>query len=504
MRTVPSTSRAGIHHTLVRTTSRSRIDTNVSDYQLLWRAQNTGDRIATKLTQKMKQRTTFFVPQGSNIDPSAVEADADSLYFPKADKTALEKRTLLSSASVDICPILTALFSKELACKNSLNSFSRQEIISERFSSSSTYQLYSPLDSIQQFQRYVAQKLCEDNSQCIQEAATLEGASTLDIDFDAISHAVTVTAYWTKEGLSRFKHTHKNVKKTRPQDSVEVGILQAQKADEPEELKLGGALHVLAADEKRGHTQTSFVADFQQPTGLHPKLDIKLSRRNLHPPKDSCALHAYFTFPSSIFLDRYQLSDRLFLQSQNLVALRSLTGETDLEAPEWVVEKWGSAALFEFAHPSDKSSNSSANAKDEEWTITVPTHLRYLRNGIEDQKSLAVPYPALFWACEAEEGLKMSVNPFDRVNLGYDGLFGPKTMFYHIPPAMSQDRLLANVQVPILNPSSSIVTNGWVTVGTALAVVLGFGWVVGMSIKGLIGQKSAAKNKIQPTSKKVL
>nr|POE56773.1 protein pbn1 [Quercus suber] len=388
----------------------------------------------------MKQRTTFFVPQGTNVDPAAVEADADSLYFPEADQTTLEKRytfglsevavevhglhrpfwsALLSSCSLDICPLLTNLFSKELSCKHGFRSFSRQEVTSERFSSSSTYQLHSSLEDLRHFQRYVALHLCQDNAQCIQEAATLEGASTLDIDFDAISHAITVTAYWTSEGVSRFKHTHKTVKRTRPQDTVEVGILQVQKADEPEELKFGGVLRVLAADEKPDttlfsfpsrhhplpeHYRTNFVAEFQQPTGLHPKLDIKLSRRDLHQPKDSCALHAYFTFPSSIFLDRYQLSDRLFLQSQNLVALRSLSGETDLEAPEWVIEKWGSAALLELAHPLGNLSTSNDDVLQEDWTITIPTHLRYLRNSHSDYKDLAVPHPVLFWACEAEDG----------------------------------------------------------------------------------------------------
>lgn len=254
----------------------------------------------------------------------------------------------------------------------------------------------------------------------------------------------------------------------------------------------------------------TFEARIQQPTGLHPKLDITIPRKHLVPPKDSCALHAYFTMPSAIFLDRYQLSETLFLQSQNLIALRSLSGETDLEAPDWVVEQWGSAALLELAHPVQDTTTSLSN---DAWKITIPTHLRYVRSDLKsnssradhtgsDHEVLDVPYPVVFWACEAEEGLKMSVNPFDRVNLGYDGLFGPKTMFYHIPAAVEQKVLSLEVRVPVLDPSSVIVTNGWVTGGTAVMVLLGFAWVVWQLASGIDGKQRVKKAEMPSGGKK--
>jgi hypothetical protein len=184
------------------------------------------------------------------------------------------------------------------------------------------------------------------------------------------------------------------------------------------------------------------------------------------PPKDSCALHAYWTLPSYLFIDRFQLSDSLFLKSQNLVSLRSLSGEQDLEAPDWVIRRWGSSALLELAHTDSSSSGNNL-------TITIPTHLRYINAtcGGPAGAQVTVPWPNVFWACEAEEGLKMATNPFDRVNLGYDGLFGPKTMFYHVPPAGGG---LEDLTVPILHASET----GWVQFGTAVAVLLGFGWVM--------------------------
>ena len=70
----------------------------------------------------------------------------------------------------------------------------------------------------------------------------------------------------------------------------------------------------------------------------------------------------------------------------------------------------------------------------------------------------------------------MSTNPFDRVNLGYDGLFGPRTMFYHLQPASSGgEPLLEEIRVPVLDLESSKMK--WIEPGTVTMVLLGFLWV---------------------------
>lgn len=78
----------------------------------------------------------------------------------------------------------------------------------------------------------------------------------------------------------------------------------------------------------------------------------------------------------------------------------------------------------------------------------------------------------------------MGTSPFDRVHLGYEGLFGPRTMFYHLRPEHSPrvgsgnsaaEGLVENVQVPALEA-------GWdvgVEWGTVVVVLVGFIWVVG-------------------------
>lgn len=168
----------------------------------------------------------------------------------------------------------------------------------------------------------------------------------------------------------------------------------------------------------------------------------------------------------------------------NLRGLRSISGETDLEAPNWVVQKWGSALLMELAPPFASSANTSRSAEGTPWHASIPLHLRYLPPNYHGTTSISVPWPLVFWACPTEEGTKMGTNPFDRVHLGYEGLFGPRTMFYHLRPEHSPrvgsgnspaEGLVESVQVPVLEA-------GWdvgVEWGTLVVVVVGFMWVVG-------------------------
>ena len=90
----------------------------------------------------------------------------------------------------------------------------------------------------------------------------------------------------------------------------------------------------------------------------------------------------------------------------------------------------------------------------------------------------------------------MDTNPFDRVNLGYDGLFGPRTMFYHLQPTSGGNSLLVDIQVPVLDPRGSKMR--WVESGTVGMVILGFLWVC-LSLLAVIpeglGRKGARRKK---------
>ncbi|MCJ1282978.1 protease B nonderepressible form [Xylographa opegraphella] len=317
-------------------------------------------------------------------------------------------------------------------------------------------------------------------------ANSLGSADYVDIDFDTISQALTISTFhgeppgqigWTE----RFNNFDGAVK-------VEVGVLATEKPTEPEELSLGGFLTIVGEDDKPSPTLFSFPARhhknpktslsqyearFHFPTGLHPTLGLNFAPSSIEPPSENCALHAYLTLPSTLFPDKYQLSSPLFLASKNLRSVRSVSGETDLEAPDWVVERWGSAMLIELAPPDFGSSTAQ-----DSWYADIPLHLRYLKPSESGFASVDIPWPVVFWACTAEEGSKMSVNPFDRTNLGYDGLFGPKTMFYHLDPAPHKyndiDGLVERLSVPVL----ATVYNTWIEIGTVIVVVSGVLWVL--------------------------
>lgn len=218
----------------------------------------------------------------------------------------------------------------------------------------------------------------------------------------------------------------------------------------------------------RHHAHAShFSTAFIEPTGLHPNLQLSLS--SSQPPKgrEGCRLNAHLNLPRSVFPDKYQFRDALYLADKNLSALHHVTLPVDLEAPEYTMALWGSSLLVELAPPAPS---------DEAWTAEIPLHLRYLLPTESGYSTTSLPAPEVFWACDAGEESKLTVNPFDRVNLGYEGLFGEQTLFYHLKPEVSgaQWELYTEVQVPVLSTSF----NTEMEIGTAVVVGLGFGWVL--------------------------
>lgn len=227
-----------------------------------------------------------------------------------------------------------------------------------------------------------------------------------------------------------------------------------------------------------------FSTAFLTPTGLHPTLQLSLS--GSQPPKEDaeCKPYAYLTLPKTIFADRFQLDGELFMASKNLTALRATSLPVDLEAPAYTTGAWGSSILLELAPPT--------SAANQAWTAEVPLHLRYLKPSETGLKSIEIPYPAVFWACSAEQGPEFSQNPFDRAHVGYDTLFESDTVFWHVEPRPEQgDRLVNTISVPVLNEHGSAL----IGVGTSMVVALGFGWVLWKLYSAV------AQNGYQATSK---
>ncbi|KAF2756058.1 PIG-X-domain-containing protein [Pseudovirgaria hyperparasitica] len=482
----------------------------------------------------MKHRITYFLHDPSEFDISQIEVKSDALSVDSLDAAKEHRITLglselppelrralsecyelhlrwtrptpyyhvspllsrsssgmhlfytpqLGSSQNFFCSAFKQIFGDDLKCINPATTFTNVSILSERFATGASQQYHTMLSSLAELITYLSHKVCKGRDYaCIKQMQSLSSAAYLDIDYDTISHALTFTAFWDSAPSSHGwtdKHSQLG-----PTHQTEVGILNSETPTEPEELKLGGFLTVIGEDDHPSPTLFAFPSRhqplpqsseldyrtaFRDPTGLHPVLQLIFPSSQLESPGESCALHTYLTLPSYLFIDKYQLSDPLFLASQNLVALHSIAGETDLEAPDWIIKTWGSAALLELS-----TSISTSASADEELTVSIPLHLRYLSpsNATLGQIQVPVPWPIVFWACVADEGTKMNVNPFDRVNLGYDGLFGPRTMFYHVPTAPTKI-LVQHVRVPILNLDDA----QYVEIGTVFAIALGSLWVL--------------------------
>jgi hypothetical protein len=329
---------------------------------------------------------------------------------------------------------------------------------------------------------YVLENVCDTGPtshrvECEARAVGLISASYVDLNYDTISHALTLTAFFPPQAQNM------SLTNLSPGSSrLEVGILSIEKPLEVEELSLGGFLTVVGEDHKpsptlfsfpsRHHpTSQFFTSSFKLPTGLHPTLQLNITDAVPPMADRSCSLHAHLTLPKQIFADKYQLFDPLFMSSKGLKKVHYITSPVDLEAPEYAVDSWGSSLLVELAPLTTTSSSSLSMAE-------IPLHLRYLRPNEKKggQEKTEIPYPVLFWACTADEGSKFPINPFDRVNLGYDGLFGPRTIFWHLNPGVGGDgeRLVSGLSVPVLDLDGS----RWVESGTAWVVGLGFLWVL--------------------------
>ncbi|CAO2649461.1 Nn.00g068460.m01.CDS01 [Neocucurbitaria sp. VM-36] len=418
---------------------------------------------------------------------------------------------LKSTPDDALCTQLHELISTELRCSSTNASAIKLPILSERFSHSASSQYFAYRDSLGNVIANFQEKFCTPgNDVCAKLATQLLDSAYVDIDYDTISRAVVLTAGWNDApGQGGWSE---QIQLPEKDSTVEIGVLMHEPNSDPEDIQFGGFLTVLRQDSSpkatRFQTPTrhypllqsststtetpklhplTYTTSFSHPTGLHPTLIISLPKQHLAPPNPTCKLHTHLTLPSYLFIDRYQFTDALFLQSKHLKSLRSFAGATDLEAPDWVINQWGSAALFELAPPSAfpseqvKSASASASASaDEYWNVSIPLHLRYLPASPTSHTRIPVPWPVVFWACRAEEGAKMAANPFDRVHLGYEALFGLKTRFMHVEPGVAGNgtgQLVEWIDVPVLDTRKS----GWVevgTVGTVLMAFLGLCWVL--------------------------
>jgi hypothetical protein len=341
------------------------------------------------------------------------------------------------------------------------------------------YNYYQALESLDIFAKSVSQEACKaSGSVCHERFQALQDAVSLDISVASVDgkpQSLEIKALWPL--------ADRQVSATlSPGRRTEVGLLTKAAGNPSQgqhELAVEGALVVLGQQSKLSPTAFAFparhrVADasfstrFLSPTGLHPTLQLSMSTSQAPLPDSQCSPFVYLTLPRFIFADRHQLADALFLASKNLTATRYTSVPVDLEAPEYTTETWGSSVLLEMAPPSSGSSQPTS------WTAEVPLHLRYLKPSSSGYAQVELPYPVVFWACSTDED-GWNRNPFERSDLGYDGLFDADTVFWHLnPKPVGNGRLTNSLTVPVLQTKGA----PWISSGTSAVVALGFAWVL--------------------------
>ena len=416
-----------------------------------------------------------------------------------------------------VCSFLRKVFSNTLKCHSPAKTFIRPPLVSERFAATSATQYHSLLPSLSNLVAYIQRHVCaRSDVTCTHTASLLNIAESLDIDYDSISHTLMVNAFWSRPPAilydpvgewTTYDAWNLDAQRKSQNDRVEVGILESLPADDEHDVKLSGHLTVVGEDDRpkptlfnfpsRHHALPSkqlqvqaFTVSIHQPQGLHPSMEILFpNSMRLQPPENrpngsQCALQAYLTLPSYIFADEYAFNsgDPLFAESHNIRATRAIAGENDLEAPDYLVDRWGSILLLELATPTHATNTTLTSNMP--WKVDIPLHLRYLAPNHEGVSPVDLPWPVVYWACTAEEGTKFPVNPFDRVNIGYDGLYGPRTMFYHLQPKpVSSERIVERLVVPVY--ATDTTSANTIQFGTLLVILAGFLWVTVRLLPGL-------------------
>lgn len=340
------------------------------------------------------------------------------------------------------------------------------------------FQYYQPYDDLDPLIRGLEVTLCASTAddECASRVRGLRSAVSLDVSYDSESEMLRLQALWPSD-------THA-VSARAGGHSTEVGVFTTDPSvGQAYELGVGGILaatpderkepsvHAFSVPSRHRRADASFSAEFLAPQGLHPTLQLAIS--SAAPPPEyqdqgECSPYAYLTLPRTIFADRYQLADDLFLASKNLSSLGFVSQPVDLEMPEYKTPTWGSTVLLELAPPE--------TPPEGPWTAEIPLHLRYMAPAEGGYSDAQVPYPAVFWACEAGGKADFAGNPWDRTALGYDAHFGPTTGFWHVEPRPAGEGadLMVMARVPVLATEKA----RWVEAGTAAAVLAGFAWVL--------------------------
>jgi hypothetical protein len=134
--------------------------------------------------------------------------------------------------------------------------------------------------------------------------------------------------------------------------------------------------------------------------GLHTTSTTRLALRDSSSRARSCTLHLYFSLPTQLFADPYELALRhAFYAFERF-------GGGNLEAPVFAPGAGGpSGLLLDVVVPEDVVDDDEHEGIIQ---IDVPLHARYgvPKTGVELMDEVVLPPPEAFWACPSSDDVE--------------------------------------------------------------------------------------------------
>lgn len=166
--------------------------------------------------------------------------------------------SLTSRPSSHLCPLLKKAFDEDIKCDTPRDAFTPVSLVSERFAHSASSQFFAYVPTLKNLATYLNEKVCRlspgTHHQCALDVAKLLSASYVDLDFDVITQALVLNAYWDAPPAAvtgeEMKTWTESVAAEDGRGKIEVGVLNQEKATDEEEISLGGFLTVVGEDEK--------------------------------------------------------------------------------------------------------------------------------------------------------------------------------------------------------------------------------------------------------------
>ncbi|KAK9365897.1 PIG-X [Lipomyces kononenkoae] len=370
------------------------------------------------------------------------------------------------------------------------------------------YYLHSMYTDSSRLLSYIQNNYADAEQDIAHELEEASAANYLSVSLNKTSADKRIAGRLVAEAYWYYGLWTKTIRAGGPNHRVEVGLL-GKIADDPQgELTYGGILAVIGENEQFVPTLFDFsprhrsvfqpavyYPDFRIPYGLHPKHlttvlgDISPPRTNttllkaseenetkVSEAPSSCGLYGYYILPNFIFVDKYQISDLADAQRGSVKRVVGIWGETDLEIPVWMVDKWGSAMLLELVPPAQ----SLVPGEMQKLDIEIPMHSRYeVPRWNTTVATHDMPWPIMFWACNGSVEAEMTTSPFDSNGLGHEYLFDAGTMFYYLHPnqtisnPVNKTYLVTNLNIPLVPLESYKYVQPW----TVSVILLGCMWI---------------------------